>query len=595
VSARRVCAFFLLCCGLLGALPAAAAETVVRVAVVVGANQAPPGRAALRYAHEDARHVADALVAVAGFSAENVKVLLDPTPDGVLTALDRELMSASKRAEATLLFFYYSGHADDRAIFPSGQTLPFSSLKTRLEDPRAKLRVGLLDSCRGGSWTGSKGLRKVEPFEIDAARDLAEEGSVLIASSSGQENAHETEALKGSFFTHHWNAGLRGAADRGGDGIVTLGEAFEYARSLTIRDTALAGQAPQHPSFQMKLAGRRDFPLAQLFKERTTVLFEQTSGPVEFVRLSDGLVVLESPPGPRQLKLGLPSGSYLVRRRSTQGVWAKVITLSAGSTSEMGESQLVRVTLYDERRKDAAQNAATATNDWRDESWFVSAAAGVRHAPIIDPGLRAGAPDGTGVFLLRASARLARRWWLTAPLAAVFDPEASADMTYFVWAGAPVLAFAREANKGISLQGFTGAGADARYQQRARHTINANLAVLGSFVVTEGASPAPTTWTGQVGVGISETIPESVVFSLGASLTTTPLVEGRLSSAPLDSAERGTVIALGSVQRAGLRPLPLIRVLLDRAWSIDAIATAAYELAAKGWVETYLAGVTYER
>jgi hypothetical protein len=219
----------------------------------------------------------------------------------------------------------------------------------------------------------------------------------------------------------------------------------------------------------------------------------------------------------------------------------------------------------------------------------------VRHAPIIDPGLRAGASDGTGVFLLRASARLARHWWLTAPLAAVFDAEASASMAYFVWAGAPVVAFARETDKGLTLRGFTGAGADARYRQGARHTFNASLAVLGSFAVAEGANRAPTTWTTQLGVGASETIPETVVFSFGASLTTTPLVEGKLSSAALDSVERGTAIALGSVQRAGLRPLPLIRVMLDSTWSIDALATAAYELAVKGWVETYMAGVTYER
>ncbi len=132
------------------------------------------------------------------------------------------------------------------------------------------------------------------------AQTLAEEGSVLIASSTGQENAHETETLRGSFFTHYWNAGLRGAADRSGDGAVSLGEAFEYARSLTIKQTALAGQAPQHPSFQMKLSGRRDFPLVTLSKQRTTLVFEQSTGPVEVVLLSDGLVVVESTPGARR-------------------------------------------------------------------------------------------------------------------------------------------------------------------------------------------------------------------------------------------------------------------------------------------------------
>lgn len=586
----RLFGLLLLCCALWPRL--AAASELQRVAIVVGANAAPPGRVTLRYAHEDARHVAEVLTAVAGFASKNVKVLLDPAPDELLGALDQELAASGKRSEETLLFFYYSGHADDRALFPKGLALPFAALKSRLEDPRAKLRVGLLDSCRGGSWTGSKGLRKVEPFEIEGARELAEEGSVLIASSSGQENAHETEALKGSFFTHYWNAGLRGAADKGGDGVVTLNEAFEYARSFTIRDTALAGQTPQHPSFQMKLSGRRDFPLSTLVRERTTLLFDQTAGPVEFVRLSDGLVVLESTPGARQLKLGLPVGSYLVRRRSPEGVLARVVSLSPGSPSELRESQLEPTAQFAGRTKDALRPVSESPS-WQDESGYVSLSAGVRHAPIIDPGLRAGRADGTGVFLLRASLRLARHVWLSAPLAGVFDPEREGKLGYFVWAGAPVLGGARETGS-LVLRGFVGAGGDARYRESERHTFNASLAALGAYALGENANQAPTTWTTQISLGLSETVPDAVTFNLGGAVGVNPLVDGSFSGPALDAAERGFVVAFGSVQRAGLRPLPLIHVPISDAWSVDAHASAAYVLASRGWVETYTAGVSYE-
>lgn len=587
----RLFGLLLVCCALWPRW--VAASELQRVAIVVGANAAPPGRVTLRYAHEDARHVAEVLTAVAGFASRNVKVLLDPAPDELLGALDQELALAGKRSDETLLFFYYSGHADDRALFPRGLALPFAALKARLEDPRAKLRVGLLDSCRGGSWTGSKGLRKVEPFEIEGARELAEEGSVLIASSSGQENAHETEALKGSFFTHYWNAGLRGAADKGGDGVVTLNEAFEYARSFTIRDTALAGQTPQHPSFQMKLSGRRDFPLSTLVRERTTLLFDQTAGPVEFVRLSDGLVVLESTPGARQLKLGLPAGSYLVRRRSTEGVWARVISLSPGSPSELRESQLEPTAQFSGRTKDALGAASTSLS-WQDEAVYVSASGGVRHAPIIDPGLRLGSADGTGVFLLRASARVARHLWLSAPLAAAFDAERASKLGYFVWAGAPVLGGALEAGS-LALRGFVGAGADARYRVSEQHTFNASLAALGAYAMAKDANRAPTTWTTQLSLGVSETVPGTVTFNLGLAAGVNPLVTGAFAGPELDAAERGFVVALGSVQRAGLRPLPLIHVPFSDAWAIDAHASAAYVLATRGWVETYTAGISYER
>ncbi|HEX2871686.1 MAG TPA: caspase family protein [Polyangiaceae bacterium] len=570
----------------------ARAVEVQRIAVVVGANMAPPGRSPLRYAHEDAKRVAEVLISVGGFAKQNVKLAFDPAPDALLALLDQALAEAGKRGGETLLFFYYSGHADERSIFPRGEILAFSALKQRLEDPRAKLRVGLLDSCRGGSWTGSKGLKKVEPFEIEAARGLAEEGSVLIASSAGQENAHETETLGGSFFTHYWNAGLRGAADRGGDGVVTLNEAFEYARSLTIRDTALAGQSPQHPSFQMKLAGRRDFPLATLARERTTLVFEQETGPVELVRLSDGLVVIESTPGARSLRLGLPAGSYLVRRRSNDGVLARVVSLSSGGTVHLKESELTPSGMQAGRTKGDAAGGASK-NSWLGQRFYASVAAGVRHAPIIDPGLRAGAADGDGVFLLRASVRLARRLWLTAPLALAFDAERETRFNWFLWGGAPVLGVTHADKLGVTLASFVGLGADARLRQSQGLTFNGSLAALGALSWSRASFQGPTTWTTQLTLGLSATIPGAASFNVGMGFGLNPLSEGQLGGAAFDSVERNVTLAFGSVQRTGLRPLPLIHVPVTDAWAVDAHAVVAYRPALKGWVETYTAGLSY--
>jgi hypothetical protein len=48
------------------------------------------------------------------------------------------------------------------------------------------------------------------------------------------------------------------------------------------------------------------------------------------------------------------------------------------------------------------------------------------------------------------------------------------------------------------------------------------------------------------------------------------------------------------VQRAGLRPLPLIHVPVSQAWAVDAHAAVAYLPSLQGWVETYTAGISYE-
>src|SRR6478735_4933359 len=83
---RLLCVLALLCCLTLGR--AARATEVRRVAVVVGANLAPPGRVRLRYAHDDARRVVEVLLTVGGFNARDVAQLLDPSPEQLLTTLD---------------------------------------------------------------------------------------------------------------------------------------------------------------------------------------------------------------------------------------------------------------------------------------------------------------------------------------------------------------------------------------------------------------------------------------------------------------------------------------------------------------------------
>ncbi|MFE8596442.1 caspase family protein [Archangium violaceum] len=326
------------------ALTAAPADTgsprVNRLAVVVGANRAAPGRTPLRYAHRDARNLASVLVEAGQFAREDVLVLEDPEPSRVLAALDSRLERLGKEGREGLLLFYYSGHSDEGALYPNGQPLALKELRARLEDGRAAVRVGILDACQGGSWTRAKGLTPAAPFAVEVPLALSNEGSVLLASSTGQEASHETDALQGSFFTHHLVAGLRGAADEGDDGQVTVGEAFAYAQRLTIRDTSLHGEAVQHPSFDLRLRGRQDLPLTRLASASSTLEVRQELGPLQVIQLHTGLVVLEVPEGRRALRMALPVGPYLVRRRTSQGTFARELQVEAGKTVTVHEENL---------------------------------------------------------------------------------------------------------------------------------------------------------------------------------------------------------------------------------------------------------------
>ena len=315
--------------------PVAAAR---RVAVVVGANEAAPGRTRLRYAHEDARSVADALVQVGQFAAADVLLLLDPKPAAVRFALDAQLARLDG-AQESLLLFYYSGHADQQALYPRGEALPLADLKERLQSKRASVRVGIVDSCSGGGWTRAKGLHPDAPFEVQVPLALSGEGEVLVASSSGVESAHESESLRGSFFTHHLVAALRGAgASR--SGVVTMSDAFAYAKELTVRDTALQTGTPQHPSFSMNLRGRSDLPLSRIEGGGDVVEWHQRVGPLQLVHLGLGQTLLEVAPGEKTLRLAVPAGRYLLRRPSGEQVYALEIELKGGGEVTLDEDGL---------------------------------------------------------------------------------------------------------------------------------------------------------------------------------------------------------------------------------------------------------------
>lgn len=308
-----------------------------RHAVVVGANAARPGSAPLRYGHDDARRLAATLEQVGGFAAEDITVLLDPTPSVLLQTVEQALSGA---APQDLFLLYYSGHGGDDALYPSGRALDVDALRQIMEDSRVAVRVGILDVCRGGSWTGAKGLVELEstfapPLSVHAS------GSVLLASSTGTEDAHEGEVVGGSFFTHHLVAGLRGAADDSGDGSVTVSEAFRYAKHLTVRDAATYTDGAQHPSYRIDLSGRHDLVLSRLDRAPSELRLDQQVGPLQVVQLETGILVLELPRGPRQARLALPAGAYLVRQSGGSERASATVWVQPDETVSLAEGDLV--------------------------------------------------------------------------------------------------------------------------------------------------------------------------------------------------------------------------------------------------------------
>jgi Caspase domain len=318
----------------------AAPSPMRRIAVVVGANDPPPGRAALRYAHDDATELAAVLEQVGEFAPADVHLLLDPTPAALLGALDDVGKTAAAQGGDVLFVFYYSGHSDGAAIFPHGESVALADVRSRVEHLGARIRVGILDTCRGGSWTQSKGLSVGPPLGMADLMNLDTEGTALVSSSSGMENAHEAGAIQGSFFTHYLTAGLRGAADRAGDGNVTLQEAFDYARERTVRDSARLTVTPQHPSFDLSLRGRQDIVLSVLTSRTSAMQVTAARADIEIIQLPSGITVADAPSGPTGVRIALPPGRYLLRSVVDGRVYTKEVEVRPGETAVVADGQL---------------------------------------------------------------------------------------------------------------------------------------------------------------------------------------------------------------------------------------------------------------
>jgi len=597
---RALRALVLACLGLAlwPVVPVTRAEPPRRTAVIVGANAAAPGRKPLRYSAQDARAVAAVLIELGGFLREDVHVLIDPEPSTVLSTLDQAL--ARPGADESLLVFYYSGHADAAALYPRGRPLSFADLRTRLGDRRAAIRLGIIDACRGGGFTGAKGMTEVAPFEVTLPMALESEGSILIASSSGLEDAHESELLGGSFFTHHWNAGLRGAGDRNADGQVTLAEAFDYAKTLTIRDSALETPAAQHPSFSLNLRGRQDLALSKLASADAIVAVEQREGPLELIQLTTGVVVLELPKGPRQMRLAVAPGDYLLRRRHAGEVWTRELVVSAGSVTRIDEAALELHGTGALASKHAAPRPITLSTLPRGKQeatfWL-----GVSYADT--PGFTSVDPSGpSGIVGFQTGAIFPRGLtdrlqWLLPTAALTYRGGEHGRLEWI--SGGGLLGWGAGYS---SLTGFIFTyqlGADfvlrRWFSQRTSLIVGTGAAARGRYEarpLVYGNTP-PFTWRGRLWVGTSHTLGDTVTLGFAVNLADNLSYRGELGPFAAHSQRASLALSLGAVQSVGLRPVHLVQVHVNDWMAINLDAALEYRFATRQLGESYSAGASF--
>lgn len=564
--------------------------SVRRLAVVVGANGAPEGRSELKYAHRDARRFHEVLVRVGDVAERDAELLLDPQPSQVLEAFERLSQVAQAWSGETLLFFYYSGHADDAFLYPRGQPLSIDGVRDALLRSRTTVQVGVFDACRGGAWTQAKGLEPTTPVELRKQWVLTTEGSVLFASSSGLEDAHESDRLRASFFTHHLVGGLLGAADSSQDGVITATEAFQYAQAQTVRDSAQASAEPQHPSFQLNLHGRSDLAMTKIKQDTSILSVVQAAGPLQVVELSTGLVLFELPEGPRQSRLSVSPGRYLVRHVSKEGVvTSREVAVAAGEASMVEERSLSLAGSIALEKKGLEPAPRAQESILPARTLSASLRLGVAYVTSDRPMTQPLIPLGSTRML--ATGNLELSW----------SPASWLELNFLSFPGATVR-LGEKGKREILLFG----GVDRVWVSNATATglvavsVEPSVAVAfrywlnmaTSMLVTVRATPVvggelsgqgyPLQLGGEGSASITHTFRNvvSVNFSIGGA-------GGIVSAAP--SLWR---IVVGST-RVGARLLPLIRVHLNAVWNVDLDVRVALPLTEGSPIaQEYLAGVT---
>ncbi len=309
-----------------------------RYALIIGSNPGWSQDRPLRYAENDAERVRDVLVSYGGFTPERVTLMRDPSTADVRSALRKLASTATDGADDTLVFVYYSGHADDKFLHLRGQPLTHKELQDTLRAMPATIKLGVVDACKSGAVT-NKGGGAAEEFVVDVAAPKLS-GMVLLSSSGADELSQESRALAGSVFTHHLVSGLRGAADEDDDKQITIGEAYHYAYSRT-RATTASGAIKQRPAFRYELSGQGELVLTTLKSNKNAVAAIVPKGDAQKYIVLDNnewrVIAEATADKAHDIVVALSPGKYKVKKVHDDHLEVGSLVVNAGDRADLGK------------------------------------------------------------------------------------------------------------------------------------------------------------------------------------------------------------------------------------------------------------------
>ena len=344
-------------CAILSVASTSLAER--RFALLVGHPRGGDPLTPLRYVNNDLDRVEDVLALGGGFADDDIRTLESEDADALEAAFfelrETILEHRQRTGEPTLFLLYYSGHTLNGELRLGESRLPLSVIKDFLEESGAELRIALIDSCRAGEVTQLKGATVGPPVRVDLNASTERRGQVIITASSATEDAQESDAIQGSFFTYYLTSGLRGAADRNGDGTVTLSEAYSHAYSRTVSRTIGTRGGTQHPSYRFDIHGADDVVMTRWTDGQGFLTFPGAEAGrfVVFDSSREVIIAEFDKESGEAMQIGVSPGSYVVKKRLTNHLMMQDVEVVSGHAQRVESSEMRKVAFDDDYAKGA--------------------------------------------------------------------------------------------------------------------------------------------------------------------------------------------------------------------------------------------------
>lgn len=336
-------------------LPFSAPAATHKIALIVGNNEGSDTKPFLRYAEQDAKNLYNALIQIGGFAPSETKLLLGKNPQTVLETLHSLQAQAAhllKNPQDQILFlFYFSGHSEGNLLEMGPSQLDFAELHASLRKIPFTARLLILDTCHSGEIIQTKGGIPIPSFSIPADEPALPKGEVIVTSSTAYEDSLESSEFQGSFFTHYFISGLRGAADFNLDGKVSLNEAFSYANQNTILK-AKELRRSQTPTYDLDLTGSGEIYLSEIMNGAPLLFLSPPEDGVFLIydAVNRALVaeIIKSPGSPRYV--ALTKGKLLVRKKTADYYLEQELTTLPGGLYYFRDEDGQRVKISPARR-----------------------------------------------------------------------------------------------------------------------------------------------------------------------------------------------------------------------------------------------------